>query len=90
MSAWVGYESRGALVAWGRSPRAILRLPPETSRSLSAKRAGSMEVEINEHPVNLSLTRAPANRGLLDLIASIQTVANQTRRINTMVVGPAE
>lgn len=90
MSAWVGYEGRGALAAWGRSPRTILRLPPEISRRLSAKRAGRMEAEINEHPVNLSLTRAPASRSLLYLIASMQTLATQTRRINTMIVGPAE
>ena len=61
MSAWVGYEGRGAFVAGRRSPRAILRLPPEISRSQPATHAGRIEAEITEHPVNLILTRAPAN-----------------------------
>lgn len=77
MRARVTYDGRIETVAWGRSTSTILRLPPETSEGLTAMPAKRVEGEINEPPVNLSRTRAPADYGLLYQIASAQTDATE-------------
>lgn len=44
-------------MVWGRSTYTILRIPAQVPRQLGSSRR--VEGEINDHPVNLALTRAP-------------------------------
>jgi hypothetical protein len=74
MSGWVRFEGRIEPLVWGRSTYTILRLPDDAAAILAAQGAKRVEGEMNDHPVNLALTRAPvvdgvflwAGRSLLD------------------------
>ena len=49
---------------WGNSVYTVLRLPPEITDALTAEGAKRVEGEINDHPVNLALTKAPVIDGV--------------------------
>ncbi len=51
-------------LAWGRATYTILRLPDPVAEALHAAGARRVEGEINEHPVNLALSRAPVVEGV--------------------------
>ena len=61
---------------WGKSVYTVLRLPPDISDALQAEGAKRVEGEMNDHPINLALTKAPvidgnflwAGKSLLDEI----------------------
>lgn len=62
MSDWVAFEGAVEPAEWGRATYTILRLPHGVVEALgNAKR---VEGEINEHWVNLSLSRAPVVEGV--------------------------
>lgn len=61
---WIEFEGRVEPMIWGKATYRILRLPSHVTdrlRSLGAKR---VEGEINEHPVNMALSRAPVVDGV--------------------------
>lgn len=74
MTEWLTFEGRVEAVKWGRATYTLLILPSEIAKALEALRARRVEGEINDHPVNLALSRAPvvdgvflwAGRSLLD------------------------
>lgn len=62
MSDFVTFTARVEPLVWGKSTYTILRLPPDVAAALHpAKR---VEGEVNDHPVNLALTRAPLVEGV--------------------------
>lgn len=63
MSDYHAFEGRVEPVEWGSSTYTILRLPSEVETALVAEGAKRVEGEINDHPVNLALTRAPVVEG---------------------------
>lgn len=62
MTGWVVFEGAVEPVIWGKATYTILRLPDEAVAALGAARR--VEGEINEHSVNLALSRAPAVEGV--------------------------
>lgn len=76
MSDWVVFAGRIAAVEWGRATYTLMPLPAEASAALAGTRR--VEGEMNEHPVNLAIARAPVvegpflwtGRGLLDRIGA--------------------
>lgn len=74
MTDWLTFEGVVEPLDWGGTIYTILRLPPDIARTLDAAGARRVEGEIDDHPVNLALTRAPvvegtflwAGRSLLD------------------------
>jgi hypothetical protein len=61
---WIAFEGRVEPMVWGRSTYTILRLPPEVSAALTERGARRVEGEINDHSVNLALSRAPVVEGV--------------------------
>jgi hypothetical protein len=74
LTDYITFEGRVEPVEWGRATYTILRLPPDVVGALGKTRR--VEGEINDHPVNLALTRAPvtpdvflwAGQSLLDRV----------------------
>lgn len=64
MTDWQAFEGEVEPVAWGRATYTILRLPDPVAEALHAAGARRVEGEINEHPVNLALSRAPVVEGV--------------------------
>ncbi len=62
MSDYVTFTARVEPLVWGKSTYTILRLPPDVARALHPARR--VEGEVNDHPVNLALTRAPVVEGV--------------------------
>lgn len=58
-SGWVAFEGRVEALIWGRATYTILRLPPDAAAVLTAQGAKRVEGEVNDHPVNLGIARAP-------------------------------
>jgi hypothetical protein len=77
MSDYVTFDGRITPLEWGKSTYTILRLPADVVLALGATKR--VEGEINDHPVNLALTRAPvcpdvflwAGQSLLDRIGIV-------------------
>ena len=59
MSDYITFEGRIEMMEWGKSVYTVLPLPDAVVDALQAKGAKRVEGEINNHPVNLALTRAP-------------------------------
>lgn len=64
MADWVEFEGRVEPLSWGKATYTILRLPPAVAAALSAGGARRVEGEINDHAVNLALSRAPVVEGI--------------------------
>lgn len=64
MSDWVVFEATVEPVDWGRATYTLMRLPEDAAAALLAQGAKRVEGEINEHPVNLALSRAPVVDGV--------------------------
>jgi Bacteriocin-protection, YdeI or OmpD-Associated/Domain of unknown function (DUF1905) len=73
------FEGRVETMVWGKSTYTILPLPHDVVETLLAMGAKRVEGEINDHPVNLALTRAPvrdevflwAGQSLLDRVSIV-------------------
>ncbi len=59
MTDFITFEGRVVPMIWGDSTYTVLPLPADVSNSLAAQGARRVEGEINDHPVNLALTKAP-------------------------------
>lgn len=64
MSDWVAFQATVEAVDWGRATYTLLRLPEDAESALLARGAKRVEGEINAHPVNLALSRAPVVEGV--------------------------
>lgn len=62
MSDWVAFEAVVEPVVWGKATYTVLRLPDAVVEALGG--AKRVEGEINEHWVNLALSRAPVVEGV--------------------------
>ena len=62
MSDWVAFDGVVEPLQWGKATYTILRLPDAVVAALGA--AKRVEGEINEHWVNLALSRAPVVEGV--------------------------
>lgn len=75
----LAFEAAIQPMVWGRSTATVLRLPAAIATALAAQGAKRVEGEINDHPVNLALSRAPviedvfrrAGQSLLDRIGIV-------------------
>ncbi len=83
MSDWVSFAGSIEPLAWGRATYTILRLPPDAAARLRPARRVSGE--INDHPVNLALTRAPVVDGVF-----VWTGASLLDRIGLVPGDPVE
>lgn len=63
MTDFMSFEGRVVPMEWGNSTYTILPLPDEVARTLQADGAKRVEGEINDHPINLALTKAPVFDG---------------------------
>ncbi|MEM0947570.1 MAG: YdeI/OmpD-associated family protein [Pseudomonadota bacterium] len=64
MTGYISFEGRIEPMEWGKSTYTVLRLPDEVARELAAQGAKRVEGEIEEHPVNLAMSRAPVVDGV--------------------------
>ncbi|MEM8536344.1 MAG: YdeI/OmpD-associated family protein [Pseudomonadota bacterium] len=62
--AYYAFEARVEPMEWGKSVYTVLRVPSEVAAALAAQNAKRVEGEINNHPVNLALTKAPVIDGV--------------------------
>jgi Bacteriocin-protection, YdeI or OmpD-Associated/Domain of unknown function (DUF1905) len=60
---YLTFEGRIEAVEWGKATYTILPLPSDIGQTLTAAKARRVEGEINDHPFNLALTRAPVVDG---------------------------
>ena len=63
MTDWLVFEGRIEPLVWGKAAYAILRLPEPVAAAPAAAGARRVGGEINEHKVNLAVTRAPVVEG---------------------------
>jgi hypothetical protein len=88
MSDRVCFQAAVEPLVWGRAAFALLRLLPEVARVLQAALAKRVEGKIAEHPVNLTLLRAPevdgvflwAGKSLLDRLGAKPGERPEVRR----------
>ena len=64
MNDYLEFEGRIVPMEWGKSVYTVLPIPTEIATTLEAEGAKRVEGEINDHPVNLALTKAPVIEGL--------------------------
>lgn len=64
MSGWQTFEGSVVTMPWGRAVYTVLPVPDDVASALAADGARRVEGEINDHPVNLALTRAPVIEGV--------------------------
>ncbi|MEM6577850.1 MAG: YdeI/OmpD-associated family protein [Pseudomonadota bacterium] len=63
MSEWLSFVGRIQPMEWGKSTYTVLRIPDEIVASLKDLGAKRVEVELNDHPFNMALTKSPALSG---------------------------
>ncbi|SEW46294.1 protein of unknown function [Cognatiyoonia koreensis] len=59
MSNYISFIGKVVPMAWGDSTYTVLPLPDEVMQELGKQGAKRVEGEINDHPINLALTKAP-------------------------------
>ncbi len=59
MSKWYSFSGRIVPLEWGDSVYTVLPLPDDISGELAKEGARRVEIELNDHPLNLALTKAP-------------------------------
>jgi hypothetical protein len=64
MDAWLSFEGRIEPLVRGDATCTILRLPADVADALDAAGARRVDGELNDHPVNLALTRGPPFDGV--------------------------
>lgn len=62
MTGYVTFEGVVEPIVWGKSTYTILKIPPDVVAALGKTRR--VEGEVNDHPVNLALTKAPIVDGV--------------------------
>ncbi|MEL7211542.1 MAG: YdeI/OmpD-associated family protein [Pseudomonadota bacterium] len=64
MSDYLSFEGRIIPMIWGENTYTVLPLPDDIAATLQAQNAKRVEGEINDHPINLALTKAPVIDGI--------------------------
>ena len=64
MSDYLSFEGRIVPMIWGENTYTVLPLPNDIAETLQAQNAKRVEGEINDHPINLALTKAPVIDGI--------------------------
>ena len=64
MDDWIEFEGRVETMVWGKATYTVLPLPSHVTDQLLALKAKRVEGEINDHPVNMALSRAPVIEGV--------------------------
>lgn len=59
MSDWISFEGRVVPMEWGDSVFKVLPIPDDVYADLQAQGAKRVDVELNDCPFNMSLTKAP-------------------------------
>ena len=79
---WFSFEGQIVPMQWGKSTFTILPIPEDVNGALTEQNAKRVEIEINDTPLNLALTKAP----VLD-----QTVVYTGKEVlKTLEVAPGE
>lgn len=63
VNGWLSFIGRIEPMEWGKSTYTVLPIPDDITRALRASGAKRVEIELNDHPFNLALTKAPAITG---------------------------
>jgi Bacteriocin-protection, YdeI or OmpD-Associated/Domain of unknown function (DUF1905) len=64
MTDYVTFEAFVVAMPWGKATYTVIRIPSDIAASLENAGAKRVEGEINEHPVNLAISKAPVFEGL--------------------------
>ncbi len=59
MSEWITFEGKVVPMEWGKSVYTVLPLPRDVSDALRAQGAKRVDVEMNDCPFNMALTKGP-------------------------------
>lgn len=59
MSDWVAFEGEIVAMEWGNSTYTVLPIPDEVIADPALADVRRVEVELNDHPFNMALTKAP-------------------------------
>ncbi|MEO0771886.1 MAG: DUF1905 domain-containing protein [Pseudomonadota bacterium] len=59
MDEWITFEGQVVPMEWGKSVYTVLPLPGGVSDALDAQGAKRVDVELNDCPFNMALTKAP-------------------------------
>ncbi len=60
MDDWISFEGRIVPMEWGKSTYTVLPIPQEIYQALKEQGAKRVDVELNDSPFNMALTKAPA------------------------------
>ena len=63
MNEWLSFLGRIEPMEWGKSTYTVLRIPEQFAVALQNSGAKRVEVELNDHPFNMALTKSPAISG---------------------------
>ena len=63
VSEWLSFLGRVEPVEWGKSTYTVLLIPDQITVALKNSGAKRVEVELNDHPFNMALTKSPAISG---------------------------
>lgn len=63
MSDYLSFEGEIISMPWGDSVYTVLPVPDDIAEILATQNARRIEGEINDHPINLALTKAPVIDG---------------------------
>ena len=61
--AYLSFDGVVEPLEWGKATYTIVRLPKDIEHELAKQGAKRVEGEMNDHPVNLALTKAPVVEG---------------------------
>ncbi len=59
MADWISFEASVVAMEWGESVYTVLPLPDEVTAELAAQGTKRVEIELNDRPFNMALTKAP-------------------------------
>ena len=59
MGDWIAFEGHVVPMEWGKSVYTVLPLPDDVYEALAALGAKRVDVELNDCPFNMALTKAP-------------------------------
>ena len=60
---WMSFVGRIEPIGWGKSTYTVLPIPDDIALALKDEGAKRVEVELNDHPFNMALTKSPAISG---------------------------
>ena len=63
MGEWLSFTGRITPIEWGKSTYTVLSIPDDIADELRLLGAKRVDVELNDHPFNMALTKSPAISG---------------------------